>query len=110
MFSGEHSMVGTVTSVRASGGIPFEKSMRGNARGTSSSEARRLTRLTANWLMPSRSRTTKGAINQGLIPVRRTCSADKVPAAEIRNMDPLYENSPVRFAKRLSINPGDGRT
>ena len=50
MWSGLESMVGTTTRVRYSGGMPSEKSMRGSARGVTSSVTTQFTRATASWL------------------------------------------------------------
>ena len=44
------SRVGTTTSVRDSAGMPFEKFMRGSARGDSSSVAIQFTTVSASWL------------------------------------------------------------
>ena len=45
--------VGTTTSVREVDGMPVEKSIRGSARGTTTSVANQFTSATASWLVAS---------------------------------------------------------
>ena len=73
------SMVGTITSVRASAAMPAEKSIRGSGCGVTISVASQFTIVTASWLVANRQSTTTGASS---LPsrFRRQCALATRPA------------------------------
>ena len=70
MLSALVSIVGTTTSVRDSGGIPSEKSMRGSGCGVTSRVASQFTSATASWLAPTAARAAASSGQQPAAAIR----------------------------------------
>ena len=104
------SMVGMTTSVRDSGGMPFEKSIRGSGRGATSSVANQFVSDTESWLADSSDKMPINTSSQSDIRLPIVCF-NRQPASSsvISVIKPKYGNNGNGRPDLRSVSSVDAR-